>query len=143
MSLTGGCLCGAVRYTLSEEPTKIGACHCSMCRRWSGGIYLASEAKPDGMAIDGTENLTVFKSSDWAERGFCNKCGSSLFYRVTAPGPMHGVYHFGVGTLDDAAQAELNLELFIDQKPKGYSFAQNTNQMTQAEVEAMFAKPSE
>ena len=142
MSLTGGCMCGAVRYTLNEEPTKIGACHCSMCRRWSGGIFLGSETKSDGITFEGAENLTLYKSSNWAERGFCKECGSSLFYRITAEGPMKGVYHFGVGTLDDANKAELKQELFIDLKPEGYSFAQDTHQMTQADVEAMFAEPA-
>ena len=142
MTKTGGCMCGAVRYTLREEPVKMGACHCSMCRRWSGGIYLGCETKPDSMKFEGAENLTLYKSSDWAERGFCKKCGSNLFYRVTVEGPMNGVYHFGAGTLDDADGLQLEHELFIDLKPNGYSFEQDTHQMTKADVEAMFA-PSE
>ena len=127
MTKTGGCMCGAVRYTLQEEPTKMGACHCSMCRRWSGGIYLGCETKPDGMVFENPENLTIYQSSDWAERGFCKTCGSNLFYRLTIEGPMQGVYHFGAGTLDNADDLELEGELFIDLKPSGYSFEQNTH----------------
>jgi hypothetical protein len=114
-----------------------------MCRRWSGGIYLGCEAKSDGMDFEGTENLTLYKSSDWAERGFCKKCGSNLFYRLTIEGPMQGVYHFGAGTLDDPDNLTLEHELFIDLKPNAYSFEQNTHQMTTADVEAMFAPPEE
>lgn len=139
MSKTGGCLCGAVTYTLSKEPSEIGACHCNMCRKWSGGVYLGMEVSPEAVEIKGAENLTAFGSSPWAERAFCKTCGSSVYYRVTAPGPHQGTYHFGAGTLDDMGDAVLTGELFIDNKPKAYSFAEKTHQMTTEEVMAMFA----
>ncbi len=88
--------------------------------------------------ITGAENLTVYKSSDWAERAFCKTCGASVYYRVTAEGPYQGDYHFGAGTLDDHGDLELNLQLYIDRKPKAYAFSQQTKDMTQAEVEAFF-----
>ncbi|WP_300057038.1 GFA family protein [uncultured Roseobacter sp.] len=139
MPKTGGCLCGAVTYTLKDEPAEIGACHCNMCRKWSGGIYIGLEAKPDAVEIKGAENLTAYASSEWAERAFCTTCGSNLYYRVTASGPHEGTYHFGAGTVDDLGDAKMTGELFIDNKPKGYSFAEKTHQMTTEEVMAMFA----
>ncbi|WP_299966571.1 GFA family protein [uncultured Roseobacter sp.] len=139
MSKTGSCLCGAVSYELSEPPAELGACHCTMCRKWSGGIYLGLEVKPDAITLKGGENLTTYTSSPWAERAFCSTCGSSLYYRVTAPGPHQGTFHMGVGTLDDTGDAQLTGELFIDNKPRGYSFAEDTHQMTTDEVMAMFA----
>lgn len=141
MSKSGGCLCGAVTYTLTNAPKEFGACHCDMCRKWSGGIYLGVEVPADGIELTGADNLTVFKSSPWAERAFCKTCGSSVYYRVTAEGPHQGTYHLGVGTMDDAGDAALTGELFIDNKPKGYSFSQKTHQMTTEEVMAMFAPP--
>lgn len=90
--------------------------------------------------ISGEENLTIYTSSEWAERAFCKTCGSNVFYRVTAEGPYHRDYHFGAGTLDDHKDLSLNLQLYIDQKPKTYSFAQDTKNMTKAEVEAFFAE---
>ncbi|WP_300011036.1 GFA family protein [uncultured Roseobacter sp.] len=142
MSKTGSCLCGAVSYTLTSEPKEFGACHCNMCRKWSGGIYLGLEVPSDSIEIKGANSLTTFASSPWAERAFCKTCGSSVYYRVTAPGPHEGTYHLGVGTLDDAGAAPLTGELFIDNKPKGYSFAEKTHQMTTEEVMAMFAPES-
>lgn len=139
MSKTGGCLCGAVTYTLSNEPTEVGACHCNMCRKWSGGIYIGLEVKADAVDIEGADNLTSYASSEWAERAFCKICGSSVYYRVTAPGPHAGTYHFGAGTVDDLGDAAMTGELFIDNKPKGYSFAEKTHQMTTEEVMALFA----
>ncbi len=143
MPKTGSCLCGAVKYTVTSEITHAGACHCAMCRKWSGGIYLGIAVPGDGMDIDGAENVTTFASSEWAERGFCGKCGSSLYYRVTAPGPYQGTYHIGMGSLDDTTGVTVTEEIFTDLKPKGYAFDGNLKGMTEAEVMAMFAQASE
>ncbi len=139
MSKTGSCLCGAVTYSLSQAPEDCGACHCSMCRSWTGGVFVAFMAAPETVELTGAENLTLFKSSEWAERASCSKCGSSLFYRVTAPGPEQGTYHMGLGTLHDASGVVLKQEIFIDEKPDAYAFANETSKMTGAEVFAMFA----
>nr|WP_309501388.1 GFA family protein [uncultured Roseovarius sp.] len=141
MSRTGACLCGAVSYVITTDPTHTGACHCNMCRKWSGGVFMGLQTPADGLKITGADAITTFKSSDWAERAFCNKCGSSLYYRVTAPGPHQGTYHVGIGTLDNPNGIALTEEIFIDEKPDGYSFSQHTKTMTGAEVFAMFAPP--
>ncbi|UXX82672.1 GFA family protein [Roseovarius pelagicus] len=143
MSRTGSCLCGTVSYVMNARPAHTGACHCSMCRKWSGGVYLGLQTPPDGLTITGAEAVTTFTSSEWAERAFCSKCGSSLYYRVTAPGPHQGTYHVALGTLDDSDGIDLTEEIFIDEKPDGYRFAQETKTMTGAEVFAMFAPPAE
>lgn len=141
MERTGTCLCGAVTLTLADAPETVGACHCSMCRKWSGGVYLGLHAKADQATITGEDNIAHFTSSDWAERCFCKTCGTNLFYRVTAPGPMQGDLHIGLGLLDNADGIALTEEIFIDRKPSGYSFAQQTKTMTEAEMFAMFAPP--
>ncbi len=139
MAMTGKCVCGAVSYRIDAQKSEIGACHCSMCRRWSGGVYMGMEVKPDEIIFDGADALTTYTSSPWAERAFCSKCGANMYYRVTAPGPHHGVYHLGAGTLDDHAGLTLSGELYIDIKPDAYSFKGEHHTMTKAQVEAMFA----
>ncbi len=141
MAKTGSCLCGAVTYTLNEPPADFGACHCGMCRKWSGGVYFGATAPAGTVDFQGAENISTFASSDWAERAFCKTCGSSLYYRVTAPGDHHGTYHMGLGTLDDPGDMALTSELFIEIKPKGYSFAEKTEQITGEQLFAMFAPP--
>lgn len=141
MALTGKCLCGAVGYTIDKEQKEVGACHCRFCQAWSGGVFIGVQAGADEAKLTGEENLTIYKSSDWAERGFCARCGSSLFYRVTAPGPMQGEFHFGAGTLDDWTGLEMTGEIFIDRKPEAYAFAGDRPRMTGAEMFALFAAP--
>jgi hypothetical protein len=112
-----------------------------MCRKWSGGVYLGVEVPGDGITVEGVEHMGVYTSSPWAERCFCKTCGSSLFYRITSPGPHQNTHHIGLGSLDDPSEINLTGEVFIDQKPAGYSFAQETEKLTGAELMALFAPP--
>jgi hypothetical protein len=139
MHRTGKCLCGAVTFTADIEP-KLGACHCGMCRKWTGGVLLTTDAK--NLRFSGEDAITIYKSSEWAERGFCSRCGSSLFYRITAPGKHEGATALAAGALDDLNGLPLKLEWFIDRKPDGYAFAGEHKQLTEAEVFAIFSGSS-
>lgn len=138
MSDTGKCLCGAVEFKLSEKPTSYAACHCNMCRKFSGGIELGVQVMPGGVAWEDEDNIQTFTSSDWAERGFCKTCGSSLFWRLTAPGPMQGMTVISAGLLDSLDGMTFDSEIYIDHKPDSHSFAGERKQMTEAEVMALF-----
>lgn len=138
----GGCLCGAVRYTLADTPTSYGACHCNMCRRWSGGVEFGVQLKPGAVSFEQDDDLRVYTSSDWAERGFCGVCGSSLFWRLTAPGPMQGMLALSAGSLDSLEGLSFDAEVYIDHKPESYAFAGERKQMTEAELMAAFTSGS-
>lgn len=141
MAHTGSCLCGEVKYAVTESISETGACHCDMCRKWTGGVFLGVKVSPGGLQVSGEDNLGVYASSPWAERAFCKSCGASLWYRITAPGPYQGEYHIGLGGLDAPEGIALTGEIYIDRKPGGYSFAEETHKMTKAQMEAMFAPP--
>ncbi len=89
--VTGGCLCGEVRYQVNEPPIDTNYCHCRMCQRFSGAPVVAATAFPTKSLVvtQGNpkyfkvthEHAAFYKSSLIAERGFCPDCGSSLFYR--------------------------------------------------------------
>jgi hypothetical protein len=132
-TVTGRCLCGAVTFSADVAKREVDACHCSMCRRWSAGPYIGLPF--DGaLALEGAENVGVYKSSDWAERGFCKVCGSSLFYHLL--GTDH--YSLSANALDDQSGLALTAQIFIDEKPAYYDFANDTPKLTGAEVFAAF-----
>ena len=77
----GGCLCGAVRFTVTLPTLFCGHCHCSMCRRNHSAAYVTWFAIPRSqLCIDsGADLLTRYASSSHGSRSFCSRCGSSLF----------------------------------------------------------------
>jgi hypothetical protein len=83
----GGCLCGAVSYHVNGEMRPVVACHCGQCRKTSGHFVAATAAANDCLTIDDPENvLRWYRSSSFAERGFCSRCGSSLFWKAVDGG---------------------------------------------------------
>ena len=109
-----------------------------MCRRFAGGVFLAVETDPEEVTWERAESLRVHASSDWAERGFCATCGSSLFWRMTAEGPHKGMTAIAAGTLGSLEGLTFDSEIYIDRKPDAYTFAGERSRMTEAEVLAMF-----
>ena len=130
----GQCLCGAVKFVAKEISNNVVACHRGMCRRWGGGPLMAVSCGTE-VAFEGEENITVYNSSDWAQRGFCKKCGSHLFYRLKGVNE----HQIPAGLFDNQESFNFDLQVFIDRKPSFYSFANKTNEMTEAEVIEKFA----
>ncbi|MEX1234261.1 MAG: GFA family protein [Roseovarius sp.] len=137
MPHTGSCLCGAATFTVTCALTQAGACHCGMCRKWSGGILTSVEVPADALEISAGETIGVYTSSEWGERAFCTRCGSGLWFRLTMPGPQHGTYYVNMGALDEPSGIALTEELFIDEKPGGYALTGDHHRMTGAEFFAM------
>ena len=82
--VTGGCLCGAVRYEAQAPIRAVTICHCGQCRKWHGHVGAYTAARNDRFTLTRDEGLAWFASSDFAKRGFCGKCGSSLFWKRNA-----------------------------------------------------------
>ena len=82
--LTGGCLCGAVRFELTQAPTEAGYCHCTRCQRRTGAAA-SPQARIDGRTlrlISGAEQVKAWRHPDGGfEKCFCSVCGSHLFSR--------------------------------------------------------------
>jgi hypothetical protein len=132
--LNGGCLCGAVRFSAEPKDRNMGVCHCTMCRRWSGGVYMAVQCAGD-VAIEDETAVGVYRSSGYGERVFCKTCGTSLMWRMQ-DGSHHSV---SAPAFDDPSVFAFSSEIFIDEKPDNYTFANSTQKMTGAEVFALFA----
>uniref|UniRef100_UPI0023565F4F GFA family protein n=2 Tax=Spongiibacteraceae TaxID=1706375 RepID=UPI0023565F4F len=131
----GTCLCGAVRIAAKTKSNSIGACHCTMCRKWGGGPLFAAECESD-VNFEGVNHISTFSSSEWAERGFCQVCGTHLFYRLK----QEGHYAIPVGLFNGGDQWSLTEQIFIDQKPPFYSFTQKTKDLTGEEVFAQYSE---
>ena len=134
----GSCLCGAVSISATSMSNFVGACHCNMCRKWGGGAFLAAECGAD-VSFEGEDSIGVYQSSEWAERGFCQKCGTHLFYKLK----QNNQYYMPVGLFDNHEGLIFDHQVFIDEKPEYYSFANETKNLTGADLFAQFAPISE
>lgn len=136
--MRGACLCGAVRLEADPAAAQAHACHCEMCRRWTGGAFFSVEIAPDAIRIAEPAPVAARQTSDWAERAWCAECGSHLFYRLTA-GPKAGWIYLSLGLLDDPSAVPFGGEIYIDSKPACYALAGEHSRMTKAEFEAAVA----
>ncbi len=130
MDARGGCLCGAVRFTARDVHPEFHACQCRMCQRWGGGPAFAVET--GGMEFEEDGALVRFAASDWAERGFCGRCGSNLFYFLV-PAQQYMAW---VGAFDDPTPFALAGEIFVDDPHACFAFAGDHPRQTGAEVVA-------
>lgn len=97
--MTGGCMCGAVRYETAGDSFEVGHCHCHSCRRHSGGpvVTLASYTA-DQVTFSGDERR-IYKSSPGVGRAFCGKCGTPLTWE--GDGGEGPIVEFHISTFDD------------------------------------------
>jgi len=83
----------------------------------------------------GQNFITVVRTSDWADRAFCKACGSNIYYHARD----HGEPTVTLGNLDDTSGLSVIRQYYIDNKPAGFSIAEDTTTMTEAECIAHFA----
>jgi hypothetical protein len=83
LPLTGGCLCGAVRFEVSEPLASAGYCHCTRCQRRTGGAASAQgRIEPGSLTIlSGEELIRAYVPPNGFEKLFCSGCGSALWSR--------------------------------------------------------------
>lgn len=107
------CFCGAVHFASDAPPKWVAHCHCTMCRRAHGaGFVTWAGFATDAVRIeDPDDRLRWFESSRGAQRGFCSRCGSPLFFRSER---WAGELHIARAQIDgDLAQAP-QLHVFWD-----------------------------
>lgn len=81
-AIGGSCLCGAVSYRIHGELRSVMTCHCGQCRKTSGHFVAATGADNEALEVEDSDGaLSWFRSSSFAQRGFCSRCGSSLFWK--------------------------------------------------------------
>ena len=98
--MTGGCQCGAVRYSVAVEDDHAYLCHCRMCQRATGGFAASLKQVPRAAVTWTTREPDRYRSSPIAQRGFCAACGTPLTYEGDASDGLD----LTVGSFDDAAR---------------------------------------
>ena len=131
--LEGRCLCGAVTIRVDglHDP-RPGACHCRLCQRWSGGLFLCFHAAAEAVTVEGP--VTRYASSAFAERAFCATCGSHLWMRDldgAAPG-----YDLMPGLFDAIHDQPLRSEIYTDRAMAAIRLQGDHRRATRAEYEA-------
>lgn len=124
----GRCLCGAIEIDLTDPKPHIDVCHCTMCRQWGAGPFMGVSGA--SFALNGQDQVAVYCASQWAERAFCKTCGSSLYYRFLPTDH----YSFSAGLFDLGQGFTIEKQIFVDEKPSFYDFAQETPMQTGAQV---------
>lgn len=119
MIRTGGCLCGAVRYEIRGPLRPVVACHCTQCRKQTGHFLAATGCLREHLHITEPQGLRWYRSSPSAERGFCQQCGSVLFWQRDAAA------HTSVtpGTLDGPTGLATAVHICVDDKGDYYELS--------------------
>lgn len=118
---TGGCQCGAVRYAFYAPLEKSHVCHCRMCQRATGGLFAAlAGGTPDNFAWRrGTPRF--FASSNLAQRGFCEKCGTPLSFKYEQPGAR---IYATIGSLDEPEKAPIVIQYGVESRLSWVKFCE-------------------
>ncbi len=113
--MTGGCLCGKVRYTANADPAIVAVCHCKNCQKQTGTAFSLIVAVPkSGMSIQG--QLKTFHdkgdSGQPVERNFCPECGSPIYSDVAVT---PGLAFIKAG-IDDTSWIDPKMHVYCDSK---------------------------
>ena len=116
---SGRCLCGAVRYETDAPLRDVSVCHCVECRRWHGGPGGYTAAPRDALRVTAADRLRWIDSPEsdaHARRGFCDECGSSLFWDA----PDSDNISIAAGTLDPPTGLRTVVDIYTEQASDYY-----------------------
>jgi len=130
---TGGCLCGAVRYRVRGTLRPVVMCHCTQCRRMTGHVMAATAARRADFELVAAEQLAWYTSSEEARRGFCARCGSTLFW----DGRGREYLSIAAGTLDDSTGLHVACHIHVADKGAYYDIEPGAPQI----ADGRFALP--
>ena len=107
---TGGCICGGVRYQVSDRNKlrPVVACHCEQCRRFSGHFIAASGAKHEHFTFLKETTLRWYSYLPNIRQGFCGACGCSLFFDY----PFEARISIAAGSLDESNGLEMSAQIY-------------------------------
>lgn len=120
-SLSGRCMCGGVSYVIDGPVRDVWNCHCDRCRRWTGHFTAAAGCRRDHLRLIADDTLEWYHPNEWSDvaYGFCQRCGSSLFWQVVAVPPGESEHKLGTieiwaGTLDPPTGLSTELVIYAE-----------------------------
>ena len=122
MMKTGSCLCGAVQYEVHGALRPRLACHCVQCRKQTGNYMSSTAASDEELKITEDRGLKWYRSSDIAQRGFCQECGSVLFWKKDGS----DTTSITAGSIDGPSGAPLEGHIFCESAGDYYEIAGGT-----------------
>ncbi len=106
--LTGGCLCGAVKFSLAGDVRHVVNCFCTQCQKTTGNFVAATRAARTDLHITKQDSLKWYNSSPGVKRGFCENCGGNLFWDNTKEGQISVM----AGMLDQPTGLKTTLNIY-------------------------------
>jgi hypothetical protein len=122
---SGGCLCASVRYEVRGRLRPIVMCHCRQCQRTTGHLMAATAARHRDFRLLSAPDLSWYASSGGARRGFCARCGSTLFWEATGKDYLS----IAAGSLDDASGLAIACHIFVADKGSYYQITDSAPQI--------------
>lgn len=114
---TGSCLCGAVAFEIDGPLDGVSYCHCTQCRKMTGHHLASTQAEAKDLHFSEERGLKWFRSSHFAERGFCGECGSTLFWRADGRSDLS----IAIGIIDGATGLSGGQHIFCADKGDYYN----------------------
>ena len=118
----GSCLCGAVTFEVEGGLNAPDGCHCRECRKWTGHFLASTDVPRSALTVHGAENVTWYRSSEKVRRGFCSRCGSSLFFDPLDR-EKHDWTGIAMGAFDTPTETAMALHIFTAEKGDYYAIA--------------------
>ena len=112
----GSCLCGAIKIEVAGDLPEADACHCSQCRKQSGHYWASIDVPRKQLTVRGEENIRRYQSSEKVRRGFCQTCGSFLFWDP----PARESTAIAMGCLDQPTDTKIWSHIFVADKGDYY-----------------------
>lgn len=125
---TGSCLCGAVRFEVTLPTKWCAHCHCSLCRRAHGAAFVTwfGVERENFSFLEGESTLEWHRSTEEARRGFCSKCGSTMFFESER---WPGEVHIALVHMDEPIDREPRAHVFFDDHVSWFEFGDQLPRM--------------
>jgi len=117
-SVKGSCLCGQISFEIDELDRDVVMCHCQQCRKQTGHLVAATRVEDKNLHITGEKNIKWYAASDDAKRGFCQNCGSVLFWKANDLDTTAVM----AGSLESPTGLQTRSHIFTDYKGDYYEF---------------------